>query len=265
MKIHKHISQGTLLHTCLDEDNSCSDEKNYYQDKVTVVENEYFRWIAFDDVIQSVMNKRKPWLLTLPHQNAMMFPLLFFKPNKVVELGLGGGNFQRFIHHLAPEATMHSIEHNNLVIDCFNQYFNPAKLKTHVVYQDSNLWLLSKDCHEYDWFICDIYQQHLASYDSTVKQFSSFTAHINNQTCLTINMPEASDSEIGLCLMLLKELFTEHHIFYFHIPNYLNIVIHLIPKQWNTSKLLKRNKQSYLPDYLFSKWRGFWQTGKSYK
>ena len=259
MKLHKHIEQGRLLDTC-------SDAQGVTQEVITIVENDCFRWMAFDGVIQSVMNKRKPYLLTLPHQRAMLLPLLFFKPKNIVELGLGAGNIQRFMSHLSAQITTHSIEHNSLVVDCFNKYFNPEQNQVHIIFQDSSQWLLEKEHHDYDWFICDIYQQNLASYDNTIKQLTALTSHINSHTCLSINMPDATDNEVDLCLMLLKELSSDHDVFYFHIPNYLNVIIHLIPKQWHTQRLLKRNKHSYLPKYLFARWRRFWQLGGiSYK
>jgi len=114
MQLAKHIAQGNLLY--LSQSNQ----------RLSVSENAYYRWLAFaspegEQVIQSVMLKRKPWRLTLPHQTALMLPLLFFKPNRIVELGLGGGNIQRFISHLSSAITIDSVEHYSEVIDCFNQ------------------------------------------------------------------------------------------------------------------------------------------------
>jgi spermidine synthase len=274
MKLNKHICQGKLLHRVINS-------AGLLESEITVSENNHFRWMAFDDVVQSVMNKRKPWLLTLPHQNVMLFPLLFFKPNNIVELGLGGGNIRRFIEHLSSNIQIDSVEHSAEVIDCFNQYFSPdstthskqpanlinanqAKRNTQLFYQDSNIWLFSKESKQYDWYICDIYQQNLASYDSTVKHLSSLMDHITGETCLTINVPDATDNEIALCLMLLKEQSVDHNVVYFNIPNYLNVVILLIPKHWQLHQRLRINSNSYLAKSLFSRWKKFWELGNIY-
>lgn len=254
MQLAKHLAQGKL--TYLHQDN----------ETISVSGNEHYRWLAFgannnEQVIQSVMLKRKPWQLTLPHQTALMLPLLFFKPNKVIELGLGGGNIQRYLHKVSPQITLHSIEHSSVVIDCFKQYFNPQNIQAQVIYSDSKQWLQHNTAN-YDWYICDIYQQEIQSYHNTVNQLEYITANVKPDTCLSINLPDATDNEVNLLLTILKQISTQHEITYFHIPNYLNIIIHLIPKQWQTYKRIKRNKHSYLPKHTFSRWQGFWLHGK---
>lgn len=266
MQLAKHVAQGKLTYL------SQGDES------ISVCENEHYRWLIFgiisnnsnstggnnkshEQVIQSVMHKRKPWKLTLPHQTAMMLPLLFFKPKSMVELGLGGGNIQRFIPHVSKKIALHSIEHSNVVIDCFNQYFNPENNQVQLTYDDSMQWL-KQNTLKYDWYVCDIYQQDIQSYHIVVNQLEQLTAKLEPNTCLSINLPDATDNEVNLLLTLLKQMSAHHEIIYFHIPNYLNIVIHLIPKQWQIYKRIKRNKHSYLPQNTFSRWKGFWQHGK---
>lgn len=255
MQLAKHVAQGKLTYL------------NQEKEVISVSENEHYRWLAFacnneEAVIQSVMLKRKPWKLTLPHQTALMLPLLFFKPTNMIELGLGGGNIQRFINNVSTEITTHSIELNSVVIDCFNQYFNPQNSQVHVIHSDSKQWL-QRNTVDYDWYICDIYLQEIQSYSNTVSQLEHITANINLNTCLSINLPDATDNEVNLLLTILKQISTHHEIIYFHIPNYLNIVIHLIPKQWQIYKRIKRSKYSYLPERTFSRWKKFWQQGQN--
>lgn len=254
MQLSKHIAQGKLLYL------SQGDEA------ISVSENEHFRWLAFtngnsEQIIQSVMHKRKPWQLTLPHQTALLLPLLFFRPQAIVELGLGGGNLDRFLSHLTPEITMKSIENNKNVITCFERYFNPNNAVIKIQNSDSKLWLTLEDKIKPDWLICDIYQTQHQSVAETNNQLSALIDSIDNHSCLSINLPDASDEEVNLCLTVLQQIQSSHHIYYFHIPNYLNIIIQLIPKHWQTTKLLKRNNNSYLPKRLFLQWRKFWRHG----
>jgi len=240
MQLTKHIAQGKLLYLSQGEES------------LSVSENSHFRWLAFNNdkdeqVIQSVMHKRKPWQLTLPHQTALLLPLLFFKPQHIVELGLGGGNLDRFLAHTCPGISIKSIEYSSIVIENFTRYFNPEKVAIEVIHRDSNDWLAQTEKTLPDWLICDVYQHKEQDFDSN--------------GCLSINLPDATDSEVNLCLTVLQQLSSEHNIIYFHIPNYLNIVIHLIPKHWQTFKLLKRNKNCYLPQRLFLRWRKFWLHG----
>ena len=48
MKLAQHVSQGRLVYLS----NSA--------DQISISENNHFRWLAFDDVIQSVMHLRRP-------------------------------------------------------------------------------------------------------------------------------------------------------------------------------------------------------------
>ncbi len=254
MQLSKHIAQGKLLYLSQGEES------------LSVSENQYFRWLAFNNdegeqVIQSVMHKRKPWQLTLPHQTAMLLPLLFFKPQNIVELGLGGGNLDRFLAHTCNKISIKSIEYSAIVIENFIRYFNPEDAKIEIVHLDSNDWLAQKEKIPLDWLICDVYQQKAQNFDATIKQLECLLDNIDSDGCLSINLPDATDHEVNLCLTVLQQLSSEHNIIYFHIPNYLNIVIHLIPKHWQTFKLLKRNKNSHLPRGLFLQWRKFWLHG----
>jgi hypothetical protein len=88
--------------------------------------------------------------------------------------------------------------------------------------------------------------------------------HISGETCLTINVPDATDNEIALCLMLLNEQSVDHNVVYFNIPNYLNVVILLIPKHWQLHQRLRINSNSYLAKSLFSRWKKFWELGNIY-
>lgn len=254
MQLTKHIAQGKLLY--LSQGEEC----------LSVSENTHYRWLAFNNdkgeqVIQSVMHKRKPWKLTLPHQTALLLPLLFFKPQNIVELGLGGGNLDRFLDHLSKNISIKSIEYSAIVIENFTRYFNPDKTEIEIIHSNSNDWLTQEDKAPLDWLICDVYQHKEQDANQTIKQLESLLENVDSNACLSINLPDATDNEVNLCLTVLQQLANDHQILYFHIPNYLNIVIHLIPKHWQTLKLLKRNKHCYLPNNIVLQWRKFWLQG----
>ena len=141
MQLAKHLAQGRLVYL------------SQQQDAITVSENNSYRWMAFSDVVQSVMNSRKPWQLTLPHQIALLLPLLFFKPVRIIELGLGGGNLTRFLQHLSPEIMLTTVEHSQEVINSFTQYFNPEQAELDIVCADGMTWLAQQNASNIDWII----------------------------------------------------------------------------------------------------------------
>jgi spermidine synthase len=188
-----------------------------------------------------------------------MLPLLFFKPSNIVEFGLGGGNFTRFLRHLSADITIRTVEYNQQVIDCFNQYFNPDHTQYKLICADSTSWLQEPYSNEFDWFICDVYQAKHLGFDHMIKQLELLASNVSAQSCLSINLPDICDNDINLCLTILQQLMPSHHINYFEIPNYLNIVIHLTPSHWHLHKLIQRNKLTYLPPIILQRWRKFWR------
>lgn len=257
MQLVKHVEQGKLLYLSQSYDNIGSDA-------ISISENNYFRWLAFGEVIQSVMHKRKPWLPTLPHQTMMLLPLLFFKPQNIIELGLGGGNLARFLTHLSDEINFTSIECNSAVVDSFEQYFNPQDAKISIIHSRAETWLAdqalsAQTTESLDWLICDVYQQQLIDFKETVKLLEVFMAAISSNTCLSINLPDSTDQEVNLCLTVLQQLQSNHRIVYFHVPNYLNIVIHVLPEHWPIDFPKRKNNHSYLKKRLYARGLTFWQ------
>ncbi|MBU2871227.1 hypothetical protein [Colwellia sp. E2M01] len=253
MKLAKHLSQGRLVYL------------SHQQDAISVSENDHYCWMAFNDVVQSVMHKRKPWQLTLPHQIALQLPLLFYKPKHVIELGLGGGNATRFLQHLSTNIEVTTIDYSQEVINTFEQYFNPADIDFDIVCADGMTWLtnnqLTNKAAEYDWLICDVYQSKEFGFKVIIQQLETLAASLNSSACLSINLPDISENDINLSLTILQQLCPDHHITYFTIPNYLNIVIHLTPSHWLLDKLIQRNKHTYLPTVSLHRWRRFWRYG----
>lgn len=257
MQLTKHIEKSQLLYLNQSYGNKSSDA-------ISISENDYYRWIAFDDVIQSVMHKRKPWKLTLPHQTAILLPLLFSKPENIIELGLGGGNIARYLAHLSSDISFTSVECNKTVIESFTKYFNPEEAKINIIHNRAEVWLSDKALsgqitEDIDWLICDVYQQQLTDFKETIKLLEVFMSSLTDGSCLSINLPDSSDQEVNLCLTILQQLQTHHRIVYFHVPNYLNIVIHVLPEHWPIDYPNKKNKRSYLPKRIYSRALQFWQ------
>tara|TARA_B110000238_G_scaffold197940_1_gene241552 strand:- start:127 stop:915 length:789 start_codon:yes stop_codon:yes gene_type:complete len=257
MQLAKHIDNSRLLYSSQSYDNKSADA-------ISISENNCFRWIAFGEVVQSVMHKRKPWLLTLPHQTMMLLPLLFFKPQNIIELGLGGGNLARFLSQLSDEINFTSVECDSLVIECFKQYFNPQNALITIIDNRAEAWLVDKalsgdTTESLDWLICDIYQQQLIDFKETINLLDIFMSTISDNTCLSLNLPDANDQEVNLCLTVLQQLQSNHRIVYFQVPNYLNIVIHVIPVHWPINFPNRNNKHAYLSKRIYKRALTFWQ------
>ncbi|PCI59156.1 MAG: hypothetical protein COB35_12075 [Gammaproteobacteria bacterium] len=232
---------------------------NQSADSISIYENDHYRWMQFDLVFQSLMLIRKPAKLILPHQYILMLPLVFFRPQKVCEFGLGGGNLGRFLTSLNPDMQLASIEKNAQVIDCFEEYFNPQKFNFNLVNSDAESALFNKDLRSADWYIYDIYQHNNESTNVQLLKSKLLAKAINDNTWLSINLPDPTEPELAYLLQQLAPVFAEHKLVLFRVPRFLNIIIHLVPKKLGENTDLKKCEQSYLNKYALNRGFDYWQ------
>lgn len=79
---------------------------------ISVYQQDDIRWLGFGGpAVQSVMSVARPDALLLPYTHAMLTALLFVRePRSLLNLGLGGGAFERFFRHRLPEIAVTSVE-----------------------------------------------------------------------------------------------------------------------------------------------------------
>ncbi|WP_448211726.1 hypothetical protein [Colwellia sp. MEBiC06753] len=238
MPLSRHINQGRLLYFTQDPD------------AISVCENNYLRWLSFDDVVQSVIRKAKPYQLTLPHQWALMMPLLNCTPSTVVELGLGGGNHLQFSRWLSKDIDHQVIEANDKVIALALEYFYLSSMAQYIHHQNAECWLTQQPAINCDWLVFDIYQKVKFGDFSYNQLLNQVIEQVPNGSILSINFPETTEKEISYWL---SQLLNKHsHIVHsYTVPHYQNIVLHLLPK--TPAKTIVRS--SILPTRL----QRFWQ------
>ena len=252
MRLLNHITTGKVIRLVQQSSQN-----------TVVLEDEHFRWLTFDSIIQSVMLKRAPNKLLIPHQQALMIPLLFLTPKRIFELGLGGGNFSRSIKQLLPQAQLTTAEINPVVVELFNEFFNPDAHSFDIKIMNGEQ-LIGDQGDQADWIVCDIYGSTKHSYLLKIKEA---IAHPEHHATWSINLPDLPASDIDQLLKELKAIVVssspngapKYHISYLEIPQFKNVVIYLVPTPFKT--LLKQ--QSALPGFLFNKLAASWQYRKT--
>jgi spermidine synthase len=242
MKLLKNLECGSLLYL------------RHNIDTVCVSENEHYRWLNIGDVCQSIMLKRCPYKLVLPHQYAMMMPLLFYKPRNICEIGLGAGTFARFIDKFLPNSSLTSIEADTRVIESFYQYF-PGDLTNHkVVNEFFDVETNSIVKTGIDWWLYDLYSSTDNNKDC-IDNLSSFLSHTSNKSLISVNITNACEKTINCFLTLFKEYLDQYSVFYFEIPQYSNIIVIALPRDD------KQSSESALPKSYQIRWHRLWKTG----
>lgn len=244
MKLKKHLAQGNIIYFHTSEQ------------QLSVAENFHYRWLCLNNIVQSIMLKRQPWQLTLPHQVAMVLPLQFFKPKRILEIGLGGGGLNRYINQLIPVCEFTSIELNSEVVSCFNAYFNPCNAKPIIINDSAENWITAQTHLTFDWIVIDVF----LSIEDSVISYQLIDTLLNKNTkqaLITINLPNEKEQQIDILLKRLK-LIENTHVIYFNVPHYKNIVLHILP---TTKFELAHGEISLIKPNLRSRWQHLWQQG----
>ncbi|MCH2055450.1 MAG: hypothetical protein MK214_02330 [Thalassotalea sp.] len=240
MLLSKKLQNGNILYYVKGEDG------------LSVYENRHMRWMAFGDVLQSVIRKHKPHQLTLPHQWAMTMPLLTLTPKTVVEFGLGAGNQLLFTQSLAPNIHHKVIEANGSVLEAAVEYFPVSKLRENLIHIDAKAWIDEQSSLKDDWYIFDIYHKTKFADNSYNDLLENVIARLPDSSILTINFPETTEKEIKF--WLLKLIAKQSHVAEFYsVPHYKNHIIHLMPR--NPGKTIKL--ESALPKQKLKYWQSF--------
>ncbi|AWB66786.1 hypothetical protein C2869_10260 [Saccharobesus litoralis] len=128
-----------------------------------VMENNTYRWLTLNHTVQTVMDKQDTTSLLFPHQQPLVSHLPALPPNpKVLEIGLGGGSQFRFLKQLYPAAKYKVVEPSQIVIELFQQYFNPSNLALHCALEMGQNYL-SHTQQTYDLILSDIYSHQSSS------------------------------------------------------------------------------------------------------
>ena len=108
------------------------------RESIQVRQMNQFRWLLINETLQSVVEKRRPARLLFPHLQylARLWQELE-EPNKILELGLGGGAIRNYLQHTYPQSHLTSVDKNPDIIHCYKRYFGG--------HHDNNL-----RCFDYD-------------------------------------------------------------------------------------------------------------------
>ena len=93
---------------------------------IKVKQNDQYRWLEIDGIMQSLMSLQAPSAPVLPPHQAMT--QIFPKSDQsgfALEFGLGGGAMQRYFAANRPQCTLTSVELSETILELFHQHFAP--------------------------------------------------------------------------------------------------------------------------------------------
>ncbi|MFC6441231.1 spermidine synthase [Bowmanella sp. JS7-9] len=187
-------------------------------ERLTVYQNNAFRWLQLGTIVQSVMSLQEPQRPILSYlQPLLLIPYLRPDIQHILELGLGGGAIQRFFANKPQQVT--SVEWDPGIIEVYQQYFAIDNAGT-VIQDDAAHYVQQGEL--VDWLIVDLFNHDGASPFTFHQLFYQFcAARLTEQGILSVNLLPETPLQIEIVKELLEGLFAQPAM-EIRLPGYKN-------------------------------------------
>ena len=193
---------------------------------ITVLENGRYRWFSSgQQTVHSVMSLNRSWRTVLPYADDLVSALsLQKKTEHILLLGLGGGDLVRYLAHTCPAATITALEKNDLVINIFQQFFNPEKVPVSLIHADICEWQPVMDV-EQDIIFLDVYGD--ASLPACLYQealYETVFQLLAEDGILAANFAVKDEQEAVNLLGVIQQVF-EKRVLFLAIEGHKNLLV----------------------------------------
>lgn len=230
MELHTLNSQSGELIASYKIDQAC----------LEVRQLEHYRWFHFgDNAIQSIINTKVPQQVCMPICQSMLLFLLWKKqPLSILNLGMGGGTFERFFSGI-PQVNLTSVEQSAAVIKMAKKYFFLSEQQVHC---QSAEQYLQQTTQQFNVILCDIFSHN--KNEACIDQpsfYQNLAERIHNNGVVLMNIDPENEQNLVKLLLIISKYFS--HIALIEFKNYKNLVLALSKLQLpNKEELLNLNK-----------------------
>lgn len=224
-------NDSTLLHTEMIEDLS-----------IEVRESGNLRWMKYGgESVQSLMDLNGRQELIMPNHVAMLSALLFQPhPKGILNLGLGGGAFERFFHDRLPNTPLTSVEPVQSIITIANKYFFlPEDV---VVINNSAEEYLNDINTLHSIILCDMFlgEEHPACL-TEIQFYKKASRKLQTDGVMVLNfLPETQVELVNLLLPVRKSF---DYVFLLEISGHGNIIVVALKKEPLAISALQSNAE----------------------
>lgn len=195
--------------------------------ELAVHENSRYRWLTMDNTVQSVMELSVPHKPLFPHMHSMLLSLyLHNRPQRILELGLGGGALRRFFKQHFPCATTLTYELNQDVIAIYRRYFcidSSASSDRHIIAADARQAVPAPQPQ--DMIFVDLFTGNQPpTFLNTPDFYGDCQASLTSQGVLIINLLPVATLQTIHIELILTDLFG-HKPSIFAVPRYRNRIL----------------------------------------
>lgn len=212
---------------------------------IEVREGDGLRWMHFgDDSIQAMMMLDDPARPIIPYQAYMLGALLLRPaPDFVLNLGVGGGSFERFFTAFQPQSVVTSVESNHEVIALLRNYF-PIHAHMPVINQDAEKFLIGC-ATSYDLIISDLFDMSGNLQLTTNSDFYQEVMRcLSSKGVFVINLLAESEVEMAEILVAVRDSF--QHVLMLLVPHFQNTVLFCLKEPVPNRELIKERATELL-------------------
>jgi spermidine synthase len=177
--------------------------------RIEICEQGSFLCLYLDGILQSKMNQLAPAATLSGHLVPILCSLQQLKPESVLQLGLGGGDINRFITTTLPHTQLLTVEMNQAVIDAYQRFFC-LKGKEELLALPAQDFLQNNQ-QQFPFVLWDIYPL----FDGW-QQAMQKTLQQTGTILINLSQPEYQQQ--------LESLLTERSYQCHHIEGYLNLL-----------------------------------------
>lgn len=151
--------------------------------RLAVVEQAHFLCLYLDGVLQSKMNQLTPAISVSAHLHPVLCSLQQHNPATVLQLGLGGGDINRFVTTALPATHLLTVENQPQVIELYQRYFSLQAKEQLLAMSAAQFW--QQNQKHWDFVIWDIYPL-FANWQLTVQQMLLYS----DKVWINLSQPE---------------------------------------------------------------------------
>lgn len=209
-----------------------------------VKEYSHYRWFHFGgNVVQSMMDIEQPHCVILPVPLSMLMFLLWrTKPISLLNLGMGGGSFERALSQYS-DIEVTSVESETKIIEMAHTYFSLPKT-CDVIHNSAENFLQKNDKH-YDVILCDLFFNEKSSFSLyQVEFYQKLYCSLSKSGVSFINTHPESEADLVKLLQLSRKYF--EHVALIEFDGYANVVMILSLDKLPSQNELRQKYENHL-------------------
>jgi len=216
--------------------------------QIEICQLDGLRWMHFgDSAVQACMSLDAPHQLLLAYTQAMLAGLVFIEqPQRLLNLGLGGGSFIRFFEKTWPALAIESVDNSADVIALSREFFQ--------VCEGSPLHCMSAETFvaaaeaNYDAIFCDLYADNNHPACMFDEQFyGNCYQSLTAQGMLAVNLLLTDEAEMINLLQAVRKHFPI--VVLMAVPDHTNTILFALQQPVADSEFLMSRVQQLQADF----------------